>query len=148
MAEVLDSEQAALLAAVLNCLIPARGGLPGAGDLGLATRIDAALAANPALRRTYFDGLPTIAAAGDQPFAELDAAGQEAALRTIETAEPLFFAVLIEHAYRHYYTDPRVQRVLGMVDGPPQPNGHQLPAFDEQLLTIQRKRAPFWRRTS
>ena len=148
MAGVLDAEQAALLAAVLDCLIPARASLPGAGDLGLAARIDAAIAASPALRRTYLDGLSTIAAAGERPFAELDVAGQEAVIGAIEASQPLFFAVLIEHAYRHYYTDPRVQRALGMVDGPPQPNGHQLPAFDERLLTVQRKRAPFWRRTS
>jgi hypothetical protein len=33
-----------------------------------------------------------------------------------------------------------------MTDGPPQPRGYQLPVFDEQLLTIQRKRESFWRR--
>jgi hypothetical protein len=148
MAQMLDSEQEALLAAVLNCLIPARGDLAGAGDLGLVAPIDAAMAANPAVRRTYFNGLPLIAAAAERPFAELDAAGQEAVLAAIEATQPLFFAVLIEHAYRHYYTDPRVQRAVGLTDGPPQPDGYHLPAFDEGLLTIQRKRAPFWRHTS
>jgi len=98
------------------------------------------------VRRAYLDGLLAIEAAGERPFEELDGDGREAALRAVEAAQPVFFAALIEHAYRNYYTNPRVQQALGMTGGPPQPNGYQLPAFDEGLLTIQRKREPFWRR--
>jgi hypothetical protein len=135
-----------LLAAVLNTLVPARDGVPGAGDLGLAERVDGALAAVPGGRRFYLDGLLAIEAAGERPFGELDAGERETALRAVEVAHPVFFAVLVEHAYRFYYTEPRVQRAVGMTDGPPQPRGHELPVFDERLLTIQRKREPFWRR--
>lgn len=149
MAGVLDSEQVALLTAVSNCLIPARGDFGGCGGFGAVVPIEAALVAESGaaahLSRWVADDCgdrrPALRGLGH-------AAGQEAALRAVETTQPRFFAVLVEHAYRHDHTDPRVQRAVGMVDGPPQPNGHQLPAFDEQLLTIQRKRTPFWRRTS
>lgn len=146
MPTVFNPQQAALLTEVLNCLVPARDDLPGAGDLGLGERVDAALAARPATRRVYLDGLLAIEGTADRPFAELDADGREAALRAVEAAQPVFFAALVEHAYRHYYTDPRVQRALGLTDGPPQPRGHRLPVFDERLLAAQRERAPFWRR--
>jgi hypothetical protein len=146
MARVLAAGEVALLTAVLNTLIPARDGVPGAGDLGLAGRVDGALATAPGLRRFYLDGLLAIEAAGERPFGELDVAGREGALRAVEAAQPVFFAALVEHAYRFYYTDPRVQRAVGMTDGPPQPRGHELPVFDERLLTIQRQREPFWRR--
>ncbi|MFN8539238.1 MAG: hypothetical protein U0232_17405 [Thermomicrobiales bacterium] len=78
----------------------------------------------------------------------LDDEEREAALRAVEAAHPVFFAALVEHAYRFYYTDPRVQRAVGMTDGPPQPRGFELPVFDERLLTVQRKREPFWRRAN
>jgi hypothetical protein len=146
MGSVLSASQVGLLAEVLNTLIPAREGVPGAGDLGLAERVDGLLAAVPAARRFYLDGLLAIEASGERAFGELGVEGREAALRAVEAAHPVFFAVLVEHAYRFYYTDPRVQRAVGMTDGPPQPRGHALPAFDERLLTIQRKREPFWRR--
>ena len=147
MASVLKPEQTALLTAVLNCLIPAHDGLPGAGDLGLAAKIDALLTAAPSARRGYDAGLLAIDLASHRPFTSLDREEQEAVLHSVEASQPVFFAVLVEHAYRYYYTHPRVQRSVGQLDGPPQPHGHTLPAFDEQLLTIQRKREPFWRRT-
>jgi len=36
MVSVLSPQQLALLTDVLNCLVPAHNGVPGAGDLGLA----------------------------------------------------------------------------------------------------------------
>ena len=43
-----------------------------------------------------------------------------------------------------------VARVLAAIgfDGPPQPRGNQMAPFNPELLHIQRKRAPFWRKTS
>jgi len=148
MATVLSASESALLTTVLNALIPARDGLAGAGDLGLAERVDVALAASPGVRSSYLAGLLAIEAAGARPFGELDDEEREAALRAVEAAHPVFFAALVEHAYRFYYTDPRVQRAVGMTDGPPQPRGFELPVFDERLLTVQRKREPFWRRAN
>ncbi|MGN6561198.1 MAG: gluconate 2-dehydrogenase subunit 3 family protein, partial [Thermomicrobiales bacterium] len=142
---VLTEEQRALLAAALNRIVPAQGDLPGAGELGVGEQIGATLAVAPALRRRFLDGLAAIAIAGDRPFTELDGAAQDAALRAVEEAQPGFFSALVEHTYRHYYTLPAVHRAIGHESRPPQPEGYQLPPFDPALLTVQRRRAPFWR---
>jgi hypothetical protein len=114
--------------------------------LGLAGKVDAELVAVPEGRRFCLEGLLAIDAAGDRPFGELGVTEREAALRVVEAAHPVFFAALVEQAYRFYYTDPRVQRAVGLTEGPPQPRGHQLPVFNERLLVRQREREPFWRR--
>lgn len=148
MATILADDEQALLVAVANCLIPAREAVPGAGDLGVAATIERALSADPSLRRTFLDGLRAIAlAAGERGFAAHEVEEQEAVLRSVEGAEPTFFALLVEHTYRGYYTLPEVQRGLGLSGEPPQPRGYHLAPFDPALLAKQRQRAPFWRRT-
>jgi hypothetical protein len=148
---VLDDDQRALLAAILNRLIPARDALPGAGDLGVAGSIERTLAVSPPLRRLFADGLVTIqltaARRSDRPFQDLDGAHQDAVLRDVETVHPTFFAALVEHAYRGYYPLRAVREAVDFPTHPPQPRGHQLPQFDPSLLEKQRQREPFWRRT-
>jgi hypothetical protein len=148
---VLTDEQRALLAAVLNALVPARGELPGAGDLGIGGFIER-VSNTPTSRRLLFDGLAAIQLASlrraGREFAALDAGGQEAALREVEVAAPRFFAALVAQTYRGYYVDPRVHAAIGFDSRPPQPSGHVLPVFDAALLDRQRQREPFWRRTS
>lgn len=149
---VLSDEQRAPLAAVLNRIIPGREDLPGAGDLGVAATIDATLAASATLRRLFFEGLLAIelecarlAEDTDRRFIDLDPERQDDVLRAVELAWPSFFAALVVHTYRGYYTLPQVHRAIGWEGRPPQPLGHRLPAFDPALLALQRQRAPFWR---
>ena len=146
---VLSEEQRRLLAAVLDCLVPARDGLPGAGSLGVDAAIDRTLAQTPRLRRVFLDGLAEIMATSVRQtrleFPALDAAAQEAALRAVEEAQPAFFAALVDHAYRGYYTHPQVHAVIGYPGRAPQPQGHVLAPFREELLQLQRGRQPFWR---
>jgi hypothetical protein len=151
---VLDSEQTALLVAVLNRIVPATPEMPGAGDLGVAETIDRTLAAYPALRRLFNDGLVQIEVeSGRQSdnngtgFIALDGKQQDAVLQVVESASPAFFAALVDHTYRGYYTHPRVYRAIDYAHRPPQPLGHDLPIFDPALLEQQRQRAPFWRQT-
>ena len=143
---VLSPDQRALLDAVLDRLLPPNGDLPAAGALGCAAAIDATLGRDPALRRIFLDGLTAIALRGFAGSADPDAT-----LREVEAAWPAFFAALVSHAYRAYYTDQRVlanlERTTGYPARPPQPLGHQLPPWDPDLLARQRERAPFWRRT-
>jgi hypothetical protein len=149
---LLSAAQRAMLTAVLNQLIPAREALPGAGDLGLAAAVERSLGAVPAWRRLLLDGLAEImlvtARQADGDFVALAADQQEAVLRAVERAQPLFFAALVDHTYRAYYTLPAVQAALGLADRPPQPLGYPLEPFDPALLAQQRQRVPFWRRTS
>ena len=143
---VLSPDQRALLDAVFDRLVPANGPVPPAGALGCAAAIDATLGRDTALRRLFLDGLIAVALRG---FAE--SPDPDATLREVEAAAPAFFAALVNHAYRAYYTDPRVlahlERTAGYPARPPQPLGHELPPWDPDLLARQRERAPFWRRT-
>lgn len=148
---VFDPELAGLVEAVLDRLVPARGDQPGAGGLGVASFLERTLAGDVGLRRLFLGGFAAIGIAAEAPFDGLDAARQDAILRRVEAEQPAFFAALVNHTYRGYYTSPRV---LGRLDAdhgyaarPPQPLGHTLPAWDPALLARQRERAPFWRDT-
>jgi hypothetical protein len=152
MPPILSDAQRQLFVAVLDRIVPAREGLAGAGGLGVDTMIERTLALTPSLRRLFLEGLTVIEVAGasqsDDGFLALDPAVQEEVLRLVEARAPVFFAALVEHTYRGYYTLPDVQAAIGYPTRPPQPDGQAMPAFREELLTIQRKREPFWRRTS
>jgi hypothetical protein len=143
---VLSSAQRTLLRSALDVIIPAKGALPAAGDVDVATSIEHTLAASPALRRLFLDGLTQLAIASPD-FVSLDHQTQTKALQALECKQPAFFTALVEHTYRGYYVLPRVQRALGLPGRPPQPLGYELPDFDPALLDKQRQRAPFWRRT-
>jgi hypothetical protein len=149
--QILSDAQRRLLVAILDRLVPAHDGLAGAGGLDVGAMIERTLALTPSLRRLFLEGLTAIEVAGAGQhaggFLALDAAAQEAALRTVEEAAPAFFAALVEHTYRGYYILPQVQEAIGFPSRPPQPAGAAMPAFREELLTIQRGRTPFWRRT-
>jgi hypothetical protein len=144
---VLSPDQRVLLDAVLDRLLPANGPVPPAGALGCAAAIDATLGRDPALRRLFLDGLTEIEVRG-----LADSADPDTTLREVEAASPTFFAALVNHAYRAYYTHPRVLQGLEETTGyparPPQPLGHAMPPWDPDLLVKQRERPPFWRRTS
>jgi hypothetical protein len=147
---VLSEEQRRLLLAVLDRIVPPRDGLPGAGGLGVDASIDRTLALTPTMRRLFLDGLAEIVSAAERQagadFATLDPASQEEILRGVEAAEPVFFAALVEHTYRGYYTLPEVHATIGYPNRPPQPLGHALPPFRDDLLQVQLGREPFWRR--
>jgi hypothetical protein len=147
---VLSDEQRRLLVAVLDRIVPPRDDLAGAGGLGGDATIDRTLTQTPRLRRLFLEGLAEIALTGarltGRDFLTLDAATQEDVLRAVEAAQPDFFAALVEHTYRGYYTHPKVQAAIGYPTRPPQPLGHTLAPFSEELLQIQQGRVPFWRR--
>jgi Gluconate 2-dehydrogenase subunit 3 len=153
---VLSDAERRLLTAVLNVIIPAGDGAPGAGEIGVAASIERTLAASAPLRRLFLDGLVAIDVEADRrnadgssdDFVALDPDAQLSVLRSVEDAYPAFFAALVEHTYRGYYTDPRVYAAIGYDHRPPQPLGHYLPPFDPAILERQRQRTPFWRRTS
>jgi hypothetical protein len=152
MPTVLSDDQRRLLVAVLDRIVPPNGQLPGAGGLGVDAAIDRTLALTPRLRPLFLHGLAEIAVIGEretgQDFLALDAATQESVLRSVEQAEPVFFAALVEHAYRGYYVRPEVHAAIGYPTRPPQPLGHELAPWREDLLQLQVDRAPFWRRAT
>jgi hypothetical protein len=152
MPTVLSDEQRRLLVAVLDRIVPPNGALAGAGGLGVDAAIDRTLALTPRLRRLFLNGLAEIAVAAaretGRDFLALDATTQERVLRTVEEAEPAFFAALVEHTYRGYYVLPEVHAAVGYATRPPQPLGHELAPWREELLQLQVGRTPFWRRAT
>ena len=149
---VLDEERRALLAAVLDRIVPPNGEVPGAGALGVGASIERTLAGSAPLRRLIMEGLVEIdVAAGPAGFQGMEEGARDGLLRAVEAAHPAFFAALVNHAYRGYYTHPRVlehlERTTGYPARPPQPLGHAIEPWDEGLLAKQRERKPFWRKT-
>lgn len=135
-----------VLAAVLDRLLPAREGLTAAGQLGLADDVVADAASWP----PGADALRDVLAALPADFRDRDEAEQVAALEDIEESHEGAFAGVVNLAYNAYYTDNRVRALLeertGYAARAPQPEGYDLPAFDDAVLEQARQREPFWRK--
>ena len=80
-------------------------------------------------------------------FRALSPEDQDNAIRVIEKNIPADFGTFLEIVYLAYYSQPAVHRRIGWVGRPPQPEGFDLPPFDESILETVRKREPFWRKT-
>ncbi|HLZ07606.1 MAG TPA: gluconate 2-dehydrogenase subunit 3 family protein [Chloroflexota bacterium] len=148
-AEVLSSEQQDLLTAILNRIIPAEGDLLGAGDLGLVDFVEKSVSSRSESRRLFLDGITEVEVAawhqGASTFRALEIDRQDEVLRQVEASRPEFFNLLVERTYQGYYVDPRVLTALGHDPRPPQPRGHELPAFDASVLDRVRARGPIFR---
>jgi hypothetical protein len=140
----------ALLREVLDEIIPPNDdrSFPGAGELGVAERIEEALADRPDVAHIIERGLASISdLAGRQSpsgFGGLSRSERVAVLREVEAAEPGLFGVLVMQAYFGYYTDRRITDRLG-VRNPPQPEGYDLEPGDLRLLDPVRARPKLWR---
>jgi hypothetical protein len=143
--DALADAERALLAAVVATLLPGGRDWPAAADLDLTDetiRLAGLSLAGLAPLRRLLSSLP----AG---FPEAGADAREAALAALEAADPAAFGAGMQAAYNAYYIDPRVLAVVaaktGYRPGAPQPDGFELPPFDEALVAVARTRAPHWR---
>ncbi len=148
-ASVLVESQRALLADVLDRLIPSTERLPAAGALGVADYIDRVLAGSTDLRRAILEVLLQIdATAGrehSRAFSELEGGCKDAVLRRVETVEPGSFQALLRQAYNGYYSDATVITGLGLEARPPQPAGYELEAGDLSSLERVKRRGRMYR---
>ena len=133
-----------LLRLVLDRLVPADGGFPAAGDLGIGAYLEQVAGATPAARRLFVEGLRQIAMAseGARPdgFAALTGDEQDAVLDRIEREQPGFFEALVRQTYSGYYSHTAVLGLLGE-DVPPQPRGHRVDPFPLGLVERARRSA-------
>ncbi len=141
----LPAAERELLAAVLDTFLPGSPEWPAATDLHLLAetiRLAGLSVAGLAPLRTLLAALP----AG---FAARGPDQREAALTVLAESEPAGFGAALQAAYNAYYIDPRVLAIVaaktGYRPGAPQPDGHELPPFDEALIATARTRAPHWR---
>ena len=134
-----------VLSALLDRLVPAVGGLPAAGKMGLAPDV-----IRLARRQDRFWGLFCGAMESfisqNPSFVELDGDGQDRAIASFEMESPAHFGVLRDISYIVYYKDPAVHERIGWESRPPQPDGNVMAPWDESVLENIRKREPFWRR--
>ncbi|MCH8103325.1 MAG: hypothetical protein IIB28_09270 [Chloroflexi bacterium] len=136
------STNLSLLAAALDRVVPAVATLPGAGAMGLADVIVKSARQD----RRFKAALETVAAALPDGFASLDARAQDDALRNIESAQAEAFGLFLDITYSFYYMRPDVHERLGWHGRTPQPDGNELPPFDDSVLEVARQRAPLWRK--
>jgi hypothetical protein len=145
------ASQQLFLCHVLNRLIPASDGFPGAGDLDVATYVDTVVGRSADLKRLFTEGLTHIAmisqAQQEQEFSDLADDQKDAVLRQVETLYPVFFEALVQHTYSGYYSHPTVLRLLGLEARPPQPRGYHLEPLDLTLLDNVKQRSPMYRQT-
>ena len=137
----LTPEQGRALAAVLDRIVPATDGMPGAGEVGVARFIDGVLVDAPHLR-PRITSLLHAADAGER-FANLREAVQDARLREISRREKDSFDALLWAAYTGYYSQPRVLEAIGR--GPRSDPRGPTASFDTRLLDAVRKRGPIYR---
>ena len=139
-----------MLSEVMDRLIPAVDDLPAAGQMGLGPEVERMASEVP----RYAEGLEIfLSALAADPlsratggFRALSPDDQENAIRVIERNIPDHFGTFLEIVYLVYYSQPAVHRRIGWVGRPPQPEGFDLPPFDESILDTVRKREPFWRK--
>jgi hypothetical protein len=137
-----------LLAGVLDTLVPAGDGFPGAGAVALDHVLGRA-AASADLARLLVDGLGAVEDASPTHevggFGSLAADGRESVLRRVEQSHPEFFEALVRHTYDGYYSHPTVLTRLGLDPSPPHPRGHRVETVDAPPLSRVRARGTLYR---
>ena len=134
---------------VLDRIVPRQDRFPGAGELGVASYVDAAIGRSAHSRRLFSSGLRAIDLLAHRStgagFTELSDADKDDVLRQVELDEPDFFEELVRHTYTGYYIRPQVKELLGLEARPPQPDGYQLAPGDLSALDNVRKRGRIYR---
>jgi hypothetical protein len=132
--------------AVLDELVPARNGVPGAGSLGIGEYVEARLAGVVGMISQSLAALDALAQeqAGAQ-FADLAPEQRAPLLSEAAASHPGFLESLIFHTYNGYYQHPRVSAAIGLEARPPHPLGYELETGDLSLLDPVRQRDKLYR---
>ena len=135
-----------LLVAVLDRIIPAGDGFPGAGEIAsdyVARVVASGGVAAPLISEIEQAGLRY----SSNGFTGLSDAQRDSVLKEIEASHPAAFDALVVSAYAGYYSDPRMIGLLGLDPRPPQPRGHEMEPLNLRLLDRVRLRKPIYRET-
>ena len=137
------ADRRALLAAVLDVLIPADAGFPPAGTIALEHVLSAAVvsAESEALLGRALRAIAEEAA----DFSALGADDREKLLRETERTHPEAFDALVRHTYAGYYSHPEIVTRLGLTPGPLHPRGHRIKDAELPNLTRVMSRGPLFR---
>lgn len=107
----LNHEEAAVLDALVDEILPGEQDSPGASEAGVVSYIDRALAGFLRdLQPVYRAGLAALRELGDDvPFSELDAAERRRIVGTLAESPDFigrFFRIVREHTVQGYFGDP------------------------------------------
>jgi hypothetical protein len=145
----LSEAQATLLADVLDSIVPGGDGLPGAGELGVASHLDGVVSGSTRLRRVFTEGLAAIEIVSSRlftrAFSDLSEDQRVQVLKRIESEHAAFFRELVRQTYAGYYTRQDVAALLGLEARPPQPLGYILEPFDPSTLENVKGRGKIYR---
>ncbi len=138
------------LALVLDVLVPASGGFPGAGAVAV-DHVLAMAAASADVDALLVDGLQAVEEAsralGAAGLASLGVDDRENVLRRVEQSHAEFFEALVRHTYNGYYSHPTVIARLGLDARPLHPRGHRVETVDLPDLARVSARGPIYRQT-
>ena len=130
--------------ALMDRLIPPIDDLPSAGSMGLLDDVERMATQHDRYARSLRKFLGALSDAG-QRFSALASEQQDEAIRAIEVSAASDFSNVLEVVYIAYYSRPGVHARIGWRTGPLQPQGFELPPFNESILETTRQRKPFWR---
>ncbi|MBM3776755.1 MAG: gluconate 2-dehydrogenase subunit 3 family protein [Acidimicrobiia bacterium] len=139
--KVLTDEQADLLTAVVNRLVPAEGPMPAAADVGIVEYIDGALADAVHLRQPILGVLDQVRLAGRAVLRAPDALDE--VLTRVQASRKEAFETLLHATYAGYYSHPDVLNAIGWV--PPEEHVDPTLRFDVAALEDVIQRGPIWR---
>ncbi len=148
MSRFFSQSQYALVTSILDRLIPPRGDMPGAGEMGIADYLDGIVAESNRLARLFSGGLQDVeisAAQSGLSFEELSDKRKDEVLRCAEADSPEFFDRLVQHTYNGYYSNPKVVEALGLDPRPPQPRGNRVEMGDLSSLQVVAERGQAYR---
>jgi hypothetical protein len=143
--ELSENEQR-VLTAVLDEIIPRSddGRFPGAGEVGVAGHIAAALRTLPDLRSMILQGLADLEHLAYGRYGE-DFAVLPRGTKLQLLNEQAFVLPLTLHAFVGYYQSERVVTALGLEARPPHPKGYAMPPNDLTMLDAVRRRPQLYR---
>ena len=144
-ASVFTNSQRELMTHVLDRIIPAAEGFPGAGELGVADYVDGIVAASRDMKTRFNRGLAVVELGSGGAFGELSDAKKDAVLKAVEADDPDFFDELVQQTYNGYYTSRKTLENLGVEARPPQPLGYDVGAGDLSLLDRVKERGQLYR---
>jgi len=137
---------ARFVAAVLDTLVPG-GALANGVIAPPASAIGIAFAVAEAHHARVLAAV-AIEAGGEEAFCSGTEEFRANALKRVEKSHSADFAALVTGVLMLYYEHPEVLTAFGWPSRPPQPFGHELPRFDEELLAPVKARGKIWRDTT
>jgi hypothetical protein len=135
------------LRAAADVIIPAQGQMPAASAVGAVRYVERIAGTDQKLAALLIDGLRAIEAhAATTHSARFDlVADDEQAEMLARVEKSDFFAALRDLVYEAYYTQPRIQKLLGYNFRSGRRRTAPLEPFDEERVARVRQMAPLYR---